>query len=129
MKAKKEELKDEDLKQLLNKSFKEEGISSNFTYQVMQKIDALEKSPIHKPLLPRWAWIVIGTSFCCAILLAIFLGDPGQSQLPDVKNQVTTINEQYSQYALLGFGILALIFIERLLNYLKLLKDLNKPSA
>ena len=70
MKAEEKDLKDDILSEFVNDNQKKEGMSSNFTHQVMGKIYHL---PVRseKPLMSWWAWTIVSVSFAISILLAI----------------------------------------------------------
>lgn len=114
-----DDLRDEMLSKAVNESFNEDGLSSNFTHQVMGKIDQLEKSPKRKPLVAWWAWIIIGGSFATALILAILNAPmPEERTIVIEDNVYDTYSEisTYLPYVLVG---MAIILFERIINFRK----------
>ena len=117
MKAENEDLKDEMLSKAINDGFKEEGISSNFTHQVMGKIEQLEKSPKSKSLLPWWGWILaIGPIVFSFIYAIIAMPYPEESTIT-ISEDVSSTYSEYSQYA--GFVLIAMavILVDQIIKY------------
>ena len=129
MKANQENNQDDVLKKVVNENFQEDGLASNFTHQLMGKIDALESQKEHKPLMTWWAWLIIAGSFVSAIVLAFLFGAFPKEEIIYFEEEIANYSNEADTYVLLALGVLTFIFVERLTNYLKLLKDLNKPSA
>ena len=93
--------KDEMLSKIINDGFKEDGLSSNFTHQVMGKIDQLENSKVNKPLIPWWGWIIMVGTFGAALVLTILYTEmPKESTyvIDDVENNYN----QYKNYIIIA---------------------------
>jgi hypothetical protein len=108
------ELKDQQLTDQLKKLSTDEQLSSNFTHQVMQKIEAVQQTEPIKRLVPIWAWFIIGGSFFGALLLSIIY-----APLPDepfMNSNISDYQEELMKYTGIVIAGLFLYFSDTLLS-------------
>ena len=128
--------KDQNLEKLVDKLMHHDGLeqpSNDFTSQVMQHIESLEKSKatVYKPLIPKPVWyaIAIGMVVLVGFLYSSSTVDSQSSWLPQVNydalfhNGMTNIVSAFkfsttTMYVLGLFAIMLCIQIPLLKNYM-----------
>ena len=128
MKESTEQRLDELTKKMMS-STKLESPSSNFTQNLMAKIEQMELEPkVHKPLISKVAWIFIGVVITGIILYSSFFGLESFGLVDNVdysiieNNKVTEALSGLSisktlMYSILLFGVFMLVQMTVLKNY------------